>query len=274
MVADDPTVHSSRTVTSGRARLTLAGGTCVGRRYPANFDVLHVDPVLPFVAVADGMGDGQGSAVAGRTTVDVLVAAVRGDGAAPAGLRPAATAPAGLRSAVAEAQARVGAAGERLGQLTGCTLTALVGDTAGTAWIVQIGDSRAYRLRADLLELLTVDHTMAWLGAVNGWWAADSPEAAMARYQLTRYVGHPERPEPDLLGVTLQPGDVYALCTDGVAEQVDYRRLRDLLGSGADPADIAARVLDDSLAAGGRDNATIAVVRVETAPARDGPDPA
>jgi serine/threonine protein phosphatase PrpC len=93
----------------------------------------------------------------------------------------------------------------------------------------------------------------------------------MARYQLLRYVGHPDRPEPDLLGVTLHPGDVYALCTDGVAEQVDYARLRDLLGGGADPADIAARVLEHSLAAGGRDNATIAVVRVDAAPAGDGP---
>ena len=60
--------------------------------------------------------------------------------------------------------------------LTGCTLTALVPDGA-EAWIVQIGDSRAYRLRGDLLELLTVDHTAAWLGAVNGWYPFDSAEA-------------------------------------------------------------------------------------------------
>jgi serine/threonine protein phosphatase PrpC len=244
------------TFQQGGYRLSTAGATCVGNRYPANFDVLHVDPDLPFVAVADGMGGGRGSAVAGATAMATLVEAVRASGQ-QAG-------PAQLRAAVAEAQDRVGAAGRELGELTGCTLTALLaGPSATDAWIVQIGDSRAYRLRDGLLELLTVDHTMAWLGAINGWFPADSPEAASARYQLTRYVGHQERPEPDLLNVSLLPGDVYCLCTDGVAEQVSYQRLRRLLGRRSDPADVLRELIADTLSAGGNDNATAAIVQVD-----------
>jgi serine/threonine protein phosphatase PrpC len=247
----------AHTFDRGSHRLSLAGGTVVGDRYPANFDVLHVDPAWPFVAVADGMGSGQGSAVAGSTAMAALVTAVgaAGDSAGPAE----------LRSAVADAQKQVRAAAATLDELTGCTLTALLAGPAGTdAWIVQIGDSRAYRLRDGLLELLTVDHTAAWLGAVYGWYPADSPAAASARYQLTRYVGHPDEPEPDVLNVSLRPGDVYCVCSDGVAEQVSYHRLRHLLGSDASPAGTVRTVLADTLVAGGRDNATIAVVRVET----------
>jgi serine/threonine protein phosphatase PrpC len=234
--------------------LTIGTGTQVGNRYPANFDVICSDPGLGLVAVADGMGAGRGSAAAGRTAMEVLLAHVR---AAHPGIGPR-----GLRAAVAEAQQRVGAIGEDLGELAGCTLTALLAAGADEAWIVQVGDSRAYRLRERLLELLTVDHTAAWLGAVYGWYPADSEAAAAARYRLTRYIGHPARPEPDLLNIGLRPGDVLCVCTDGVAEQLSYDRLATRLGSGAHPDEIVAAVLADTLAAGGRDNASIGVVAV------------
>jgi serine/threonine protein phosphatase PrpC len=241
--------------------LDVAGGSVVGNRYPANFDVLHLAADRPLVVVADGMGDGRGSAVAGRTAVDTFAAA-------------AGPSPRALRAAVAEVQTRVRAAGAELRELTGCTLTAFLaeddagddaeGDAGSGAWIVQLGDSRAYRLRGDLLELLTTDHTFAWLGAVYGWWPADSPQARAARYHLTRYAGHPDLPEPDVLNVTLRSGDVYLLCTDGLAEQVSYERLAEVLRDQPDPGQAATTLLRDSLAAGGDDNATAAVIRVGT----------
>lgn len=262
----------ARTYRHAGHRLHVAGGSRVGNRYAANFDVLHVDPTLPFLAVADGMGDGRGSTLAGGTTMSTMVAALRAAGPE--------IGPGQLRAAMAQAQHRVRAAGEELGELTGCTFTSLVitepatsgsglpsqGGSMGvelSGWLVQIGDSRAYRLRDGLLELLTVDHTAAWLGAVYGWYPADSAAAAAARYQLTRYVGHPARPEPDLLNVTLHPGDVYCLCTDGVAEQVDYQRLSARLGATTSPIEVVRGILADTLVAGGRDNATIAVLQVE-----------
>lgn len=238
----------------GERQFTVAAGSEVGTRYQANFDVVATDRQRPLVVVADGMGDGIGSATASRTAVDVFLSTVE---AGPGRL----DAPY-LRHAVAEAQRQVREAGAQLWQLTGCTLTAFVGAGEDDGWIVQIGDSRAYRLRSGLLELLTVDHTAAWLGAVYGWYPADSPAAMHARYQLHRYVGHPDHPEPDVLATTLRPGDIYCVCTDGLAEQVSYQRLDDRL-SRAEPAAAVADLLADSLAAGGADNATIAVIRID-----------
>ena len=239
------------TPASGSRRVVVAAGSVVGNRYRENYDVLHLDPARLLAVVADGMGDGRGSAVAGRTAVDVFVAHTRG----PLG-------PAVLREAIAAAQREVGSAGRALGELTGCTLTALAG-AGDEAWIVQVGDSRAYRLRDGQLELLTVDHTVAWLGAVYGWYPADSAEAHQARYRLMRYIGHPDAPEPDVLNVSLRPGDVYLLCTDGLAEQISYDRLTGVLGDGTAPDEKAGTLLADSLAAGGRDNATAAVIEVQ-----------
>jgi serine/threonine protein phosphatase PrpC len=233
-------------------QLDMAADTVVGNRYDANFDVVLVDPARRLAVVVDGMGGGRGSAVAGRTAVDVFAASAP----APAG-------PAGLRAAVAEVQRRVLAAGRDLDELTGCTLTAFLGGGDGDeAWIVQIGDSRAYRLRGGVLELLTVDHTVAWLGAVYGWFPHDSAEARAARYRLMRFVGHPDAPEPDVLNVSLRPGDVYLLCTDGIADQVGYDRLAEVLGGPRDPAGRAADLVAESLRAGGDDNATVVVIEV------------
>ena len=189
-------------------RLTAAAGSVTGNRYQDNYDVLHLDPGRVLAVVADGMGEGPGSAAAGRTAVDVFVRDV------PVGCVPAA-----LRVAVDQAQQEVRRAARTLDELTGCTMTAFVADANAAAWIVQIGDSRAYRLRDGLLELLTTDHTVAWVGLLHGWFAHDSSDAQMARYRLTRYVGHPEGPEPDVLNVALRPGDVYLLCSDGVSDQ-------------------------------------------------------
>lgn len=236
----------------GALRLDLAGGTVTGHRYPANYDVLHVDPDLPLAVVADGMGSGEGSRRAGAVAVRTLVAQIRAAWPEVDARR--------LRTAVAEVQSAVRAAGADLAELTGCTLTALlVEPDGGQGWLVQLGDSRAYRLRDGLLELLTVDHTAAWLGVVHGWYAADSPAAARARYQLTRYAGHPDEPEADLLAVTLRPGDTWLLCTDGVSDQIDYHRIRQLL---TDREEALPALLDATLAAGGADNATAVLVHV------------
>ncbi|QOC92859.1 PP2C family protein-serine/threonine phosphatase [Micromonospora craniellae] len=238
--------------------LEVAGGSVVGNRYRENYDVLHVDPALPYAVVADGMGDGEGSRRAGAAAVPTFAAQVRaGWPEVGADL---------LRTAAAAAQTAVREAGTERAQLTGCTLTGLVVEPAGgQGWVVQLGDSRAYRLRDDLLELVTTDHTVAWLGVLHGWYPIGSAAAARARYQLTRYAGHPAAPEADLLAVTLRPGDTWLLCTDGVSDQVNYHGMRDALVR-PDLADAVATLLDASLDAGGADNASAVVLRARPAP--------
>jgi serine/threonine protein phosphatase PrpC len=106
--------------------------------------------------------------------------------------------------------------------------------------------------------LLTSDHTAAWVGLLHGWFGYESAEARAARYRLTRYIGHPDAPEPDVLHLSFHPGDVYLLCTDGVADQVSYGQIRETLLT---PSSAVDRLLEATLAAGGADNATAIVIR-------------
>lgn len=230
-----------------------AAGSEVGRKYRANFDVAHLDLEPLLAVVADGMGDSEGSALAGRATVDTFVERIR---AAPGDIGPKA-----IREAVEAAQDRVIDLGRGDVGLAGCTLTALLAG-ADDLWVTQLGDSRVYRFRDDLLELLTVDHSMAWLGVAHGLYPLDSPQAAAARFHLTRYVGHAMRPEPDVLSVVPAPGDTYLLCSDGIAEQVPYPRLREILRLHIEPEAMVERLLAAADVAGGEDNATAVVVTV------------
>jgi PPM family protein phosphatase len=140
---------------NGELTFELGADSHVGLRYPANFDIWRIqarlgNPALPYVLVADGMGASEGSTTAGQTTMEVLCA----------GLDAATTiTPNLLRRLVAEAQQRVIAAGRRLGELTGCTLSGLIVD-GDQGWIVQLGDSRVLRLRDGLLEVLRLAATL------------------------------------------------------------------------------------------------------------------
>ncbi|MEV6348907.1 protein phosphatase 2C domain-containing protein [Actinoplanes sp. NPDC051851] len=239
----------------GDVPVRAAGGSVTGDHYDANYDRFHLDPSSPLAVVADGMGSGEGSAAAGRLAVETVVHAAGAEGRTPAA----------MRAATAEAHVRVREKARDLRELTGCTLTALAGvpgsDGGATARIAQLGDSRVYRLRGGLLELLTVDHTWAWLAAVHGWWAADSAEARAARYRLTRYVGHPDEPEPDVLDVTLRTGDTLLLCTDGVSDQLSYDEIAAALAP-RNPVTAVSALLAATLTAGGADNATAIVLVV------------
>ncbi|MFQ6326026.1 PP2C family protein-serine/threonine phosphatase [Nocardia sp. CWNU-33] len=233
--------------------IDVAVGSDISKRYSANFDVTYLRERPLLAVLADGMGDGPGSAAAGRTAVDIFVDYV---------MRAPEPTPDTLRAAVAAAHDQVSRIGHELQSLAGCTLTAMAAAPQG-CWLVQIGDSRVYRLRTGLLELLTTDHTMAWLGAVHGWYPFDSAHAASARYQLTRYIGHGGAPEPDVLSVTMRPGDRYLMCTDGVSDQVDYDDLRTFLGRDTRPQSVVSDILAASDTAGGSDNATAIVIRVD-----------
>lgn len=242
--------------------IDAAVGSDVGVKYAANFDVAFLEKQPLLAVVADGMGDSEGSALAGRTAVDTFVEGMRGDtGRGDIGRGD--TGPRAIRAAVALAQDRVIEIGRtRDVGLAGCTLTALADGGDAGWWLAQIGDSRAYRLRGDLLELLTTDHTNAWTAITHGIYAFDSPHAERGRYQLTRYIGHRKRPEPDVLNVNPAPGDVFLLCSDGIADQVPFLALREILLLDADAESKVERLLAAANEAGGGDNATAAVLAV------------
>jgi serine/threonine protein phosphatase PrpC len=218
-----------------------ASATHVGRVRERNEDSLLVTPRL--LAVADGMGGANAGDAASRVAIEVLRAIARvGDPAAA------------LPGAVGAANGAVHALGATSPELAGMgtTLTAAaLGE--GRVTVAHVGDSRLYRMRGDLLERLTRDHTLA--DAVPG-------VAAGYAHVLLRAVGPNAEVQADVESHPVEPGDRYLLCSDGLTKHVADAEIAGALAAGRPLAEIAAGLVDVALARGGNDNVTVVLFAV------------
>jgi serine/threonine protein phosphatase PrpC len=251
----------------GTMRFDYAARTTCGRR-ANNEDAVCADPYVGLYAVADGMGGYEGGEIASRIVVDTLhefLGRVRADAEAtwPYGLDPSLGFEENLLSvAVRLASAQISA--QRTGPLNrmGSTVALLL-QRDERAIIAHVGDSRVYRLRGGVLEALTRDHSL-W-AEMQAAGVPDLPplEQCSFRNVITRALGLDGSARPDVRLERLAAGDVYLLCTDGVTEKLDDGAIARRLA--APSAEAACQALvEAAYEAGGRDNITAVVLRVQS----------
>jgi protein phosphatase len=127
-------------------------------------------------------------------------------------------------------------------------------------WIIHVGDSRAYLLRAGRLERLTRDHTYAQMLVDSGQLSPDDVARSGLRHILTNALGGSARSvhvDVDLL--RLEDGDCLLLCSDGLTDAVDDGTIATTLASGAQTNQVCQRLVQLALDGGGRDNVTVIV---------------
>src|SRR5207245_5937570 len=107
------------------------------------------------------------------------------------------------------------------------------------AAVANLGDSRAYLIRAAVVRQLTTDH---------------SGEATSS---ITRFVGDPRGVQPDIFVETLQPGDRIVLCSDGLTRHVTDAEIAATMTEA--PARAADALVALARSRGGEDNITVIV---------------
>ncbi len=118
--------------------------------------------------------------------------------------------------------------------------------------IGHVGDTRVYRLRNHEMSVLTRDHV--W----------DRPDM---RHVLRRAVGLDQHLMVDYADGDLLPKDRFLICSDGVWEPLGNKRIHELMLLHEDPQRASDAMVDAALAAGGADNATALVTRIDAVPA-------
>lgn len=228
-------------------RAEAAGLTDRGLARANNEDAFFVDPQGRLFLIADGLGGHAAGEVASALVVDTLAASAP-DAAIWSDPAPELAAILARADAAVRAQARDALTG------MGATVVALHLDPA-TATIAHAGDSRAYRLRAGALSRLTRDHTPeSEIG-----YRADGRRSSI----ITRAIGVGNgQTEVDFGRTDIHPGDLYLLCSDGLTDMISDQDIAALLGRDAPPADTCRALVDAALAAGGRDNVTVLVVKI------------
>jgi serine/threonine protein phosphatase PrpC len=145
----------------------------------------------------------------------------------------------------------------------GTTLTALI-LKQDEGILAHVGDSRCYRLREGVFEQLSRDHTLVARLVEQGIIPPEQAKYHPQRNVIRQAVGvaDPSEPlEPDIEIFALQAGDLYLLCSDGLTDMVDDAEIEAILRD-EPPTRAAWRLVDRALANGGRDNITVALVRV------------
>lgn len=145
----------------------------------------------------------------------------------------------------------------------GCTvvLLAIVRESAVLAWA---GDSRIYRIRNGGVEQLTEDHS--WVQEQIRLGSLSQEEAHRSPYRnvITRCLGPEPAVTPETRRETLQPGDTFLLCSDGLTGPVDDVAIADIVSSRA-PAFACRQLIAQANDNGGPDNITAAIVRFDGA---------
>jgi PPM family protein phosphatase len=233
----------------------------VGRVRRDNQDSSGCFPERNLFVVADGMGGHKGGKQASEMAVAVIDQALSTAGVGPDHFERTLES---LLEAVRDANRRIlerAANDSELHQM-GTTLVALLLDAATSGAIVHVGDSRAYRLRDDQLELLTSDHTIVNDLLRNKEISEAEANRHPYRHVLTRALGAGAEVSPDVRRIEVRAGDFYLICSDGVSGMLSPSQIHDvLIARRGDPEGACRELIDAANQAGGRDNATVVAIR-------------
>ena len=148
----------------------------------------------------------------------------------------------------------------------GTTLTAL-SIIAGDAFIVQVGDSRAYLFRDGALEQLTRDQTLVQELVDRGLVKPEEARTHRLRHVLLNVIGGKLGVEGQIVKLRLFNGDRLLLCTDGLNEPVPDDQIAAILDQKSNPQEACHALVEAALIEGGPDNVTVVVVACSAMPA-------
>jgi PPM family protein phosphatase len=248
----------------------MASQTHPGMVRSHNEDSLFCDPELGLAILADGMGGYNAGEVASGITVSLLNAELRQALARtdPSARDPQTHEPAAealMREYILRANTSVYQAAQSQPQYAGMGTTlvmALFHDNRVT--VGHIGDSRMYRLRGEILQQLTRDHSLLQEQIDSGVITPAEARQSQNKNLVTRALGIDSKVEPEIHSYEVRPDDVYLLCSDGLNDMVEDELIRSTLTTMRSSFALAANQLvqmaNDN---GGRDNVSVILVKIK-----------
>ena len=240
--------------------LRIASATDAGHHRSANEDSHLAE--FPVFIVADGMGGHDAGDVASASVVRAFTPLVGRDDVTAEEVSAAAR----------RAHQTVAALSDRTRRGAGSTLTGVVQvrhDGVPFWLVVNVGDSRVYRVLRGRFERMTIDHSYVQEQLDAGLITQDEADNFEHRNVITRAVGAPDSPA-DYWVHPVEPGERLLICSDGLHGEVTEAELYEVLEGDPDAGIAVRNLIDLALDHGGHDNITAVVIDVATAD--DGPD--
>ncbi len=232
-----------------------------GRKRPSNEDSYGFSVEHGVFVVCDGMGGAAAGEIASSLAVDEVMRRLCGRGPA---LDQASPLPQAAEQAIRAANEAIHSRSLRNDKLSGMgtTLVTLVVEER-RAWVLNIGDSRCYRLRNRCLEQLTRDHSLVEEQVRLGRMTPSEAQRSPLRNVITRALGTQTSVTPDAIELAAEPGDLFLLCSDGLTRELPDSQVASLLSAELPLDGLAGQLVNAANKAGGHDNITCLLVRAE-----------
>lgn len=232
--------------------------TDIGRRRKLNQDYVYTSemPVgkLPNIfIVADGMGGHNAGDYASKYTVETIVKEI--------GVSEEKSPEKILESAIQTANGLLRKQAKENMDLKGMGTTVVAATCNGSDLLVaNVGDSRLYVVGSRIRQI-TRDHSlveeMVRMGGIDRETARNHPDKNI----ITRAVGADEHVDIDFFRVSLLPGELVLMCSDGLTNMLEDEEIRMILSGQRDIVEKAEELVKAANRNGGKDN--IAVVLIE-----------
>lgn len=126
------------------------------------------------------------------------------------------------------------------------------------AYIGHVGDSRIYRIRKDVIRKLTKDHSYVQKLVEDKKITREEAKIHPKKNMLTKALGCTPYVEPDIRARNFEKGDIFIICSDGLTNMVDEKRIYELVKENINIA--ADKLIEEANNAGGYDNITVIII--------------
>jgi protein phosphatase len=226
-----------------------------GRKRASNEDAFGYSIEHGVYLVCDGMGGAAAGEIASSLAVDEVMRQLT-DRTVGALTQPL------MEAAIATANQAIYSRSQVNPKLSGMgtTLVALVTEERRVR-VLNVGDSRCYRLREGALEQITQDHSLVDEQVRMGRMTPDEAARSPLRNVITRALGTQSRVTPDIFDLEAEPDDLFLLCSDGLTRELPDAKIEKLLSATLPLDELCGSLVDAANHAGGGDNITCLLVR-------------
>jgi len=253
-------------------RVRFSGETHVGLARTHNEDCLHLPVDERLAIVADGMGGHASGEVASRMAVDTVVEYFRDTSEEQALTWPYKVDREGradvtrLVTAIKLANLRIHEAAQRDTNKKGMGTTIVSALFLDDRIVVgHVGDSRVYRIRETEIQQVTEDHSLIQDYIKMKRMTQEEAASWPHKNVIVRALGMKETVQVDVHTETARLGDLFILCSDGLSSMIADERILDITTHEHDLDQCAEALIAAANEAGGKDNITVVLARIEPA---------
>ena len=233
---------------------------CVRSQNQDTYKTAQLDKNTLLCVVCDGMGGAKSGNVASQMAAEVFIEEVQRSWMA--GMTKERTSQV-MQAAVRLANTTVFDQSRQFEEFQGMGTTLVAALIQGKlATVVNVGDSRAYKVDRDGIRQITKDHSMVQLMVDRGELTPEMAKTYPGKNLITRAVGTESTVVTDVFQLEVEKDDCLLLCSDGMSNMMDDQEILFEVVHGVNKEGCCQRLLDIAMGRGAPDNVTSVLIMI------------